>query len=250
MSGFTKLVPEIIQSSIWNESSDVRVVWITMLATKDANGYVRGDAKTIARLANVPLQAAEEALKRFQEPDPSSHTPDNEGRRIEASPGGWIVLNHDKYRQRDHREEHASYMREWRVKKCESQVNHSSASVYAFESVEGVQGETKPDLEAQAAEVYAAYPLKVGKPAALRAIRSAIQKHGFEPVKAATEAYAAVRAGDKAYLPHPATWFNQERYNDDPATWHRSSAAPQTNRNAGTYNGGNADEYDALVQRA
>ena len=166
-------------------------------------------------------------------------------------------MNHDKYRLNDDvkREQTRDRVRKWResqkdVTQCNVTVALPSVSVSASESVEGVQGETKPDLEAQAAEVYAAYPLKVGKPAALRAIRSAIQKHGFEPVKAATEAYAAVRAGDKAYLPHPATWFNQERYNDDPATWHRSSAAPQTNRNAGTYNGGNADEYDALVQRA
>lgn len=33
MSGFTKLVPEIVMSSIWNESPEVRCVWIAMLAT-------------------------------------------------------------------------------------------------------------------------------------------------------------------------------------------------------------------------
>jgi hypothetical protein len=141
MSGFTKLVPEIIQSSIWNESPEVRCVWITMLATKDADGYVRGDAKTLARLANVELAHAEEALRKFQEPDPSSHTPDNDGRRIAQMPGGWVVLNHQIYRQRDHNEDHASYMREWRVKKRESQVNHASASASVSASPEGMQGE-------------------------------------------------------------------------------------------------------------
>ena len=30
-------------------------------------------------------------------------------------------------------------------------------------------------------------------------------------------------------MPHPATWFNQERFNDDPATWVRGEmhAAPE-----------------------
>jgi hypothetical protein len=154
MSGFTKLVPEIIQSSIWNESSDVRVVWITLLAAKDETGYVRGDAKTIARMANVPLEAAVEALRKFQEPDESSHTPDNEGRRIGAAPGGWVILNHELYRLRDHRVEHAEYVRAWRiarksgnVKKCESQVTHPSASASASSSAseeKGVKGEGKP----------------------------------------------------------------------------------------------------------
>ena len=138
MSGFTKLVPEIIQSSIWNEPSDIRIVWITMLAVKDETGYVQGDARTIARLANVPQDAAVTALELFQKPDPFSHTPNDDGRRIAPSAGGWIVLNHEKYRVRDHRAEHAEYVRNWRksrdVTKCESQVSHPSASASVSES--------------------------------------------------------------------------------------------------------------------
>jgi len=157
MSGFTKLVPEIVQSSIWNESSDVRVVWITMLAVKDASGYVRGDARTLSRLANVSLEATEKALALFMSPDPSSHTTDDDGRRIGQAAGGWVVLNHDKYRARDHQAEHRAYVKQWREKKakcenvikCESHVNHSeshvihpSASASASASAkEGMQGE-------------------------------------------------------------------------------------------------------------
>lgn len=140
MSGFTKLVPEIVQSSIWNEPSDIRIVWITMLAVKDENGYVQGDARTIARLANVSQDASVAALDMFQKPDPYSHTPDDDGKRITAAPGGWIVLNHEKYRIRDHRAEHAAYVREWRknrdMKKCDSQMNHPSASASASASEE------------------------------------------------------------------------------------------------------------------
>jgi len=115
MSGFTKLVPEIVQSSIWNETSDIRIVWITMLAIKDENGYVRGDARTIARIANVGQDAADDALLRFQQPDPSSHTPDNEGRRIAPAPGGWIVLNHELYRIRDRNAYFRNYMQQRRA---------------------------------------------------------------------------------------------------------------------------------------
>ncbi len=153
MSGYNKLVPEIIQSSIWNESSDIRIVWITLLAVKDENGYVRGDARTLARLANVPLNEVEAALKAFLSPDPHSHTPDHEGRRIGEAAGGWIVLNHDKYRGRDQRADHAAYVKEWRAKrgaenenviKCDSQVKHLCDSVSVSDSgiKKGVQGET------------------------------------------------------------------------------------------------------------
>jgi len=148
MSGFTKLVPEIVQSSIWNEPSDVRIVWITLLAIKDENGYVRGNDQTIARLANVPLESAQQALQRFQAPDPSSNTPDREGRRIEPIPGGWFVINHSIYRAKTYNEYEAERKKKYRASHadmsgtCPGHVPDCSASASASVSVtEGVQGE-------------------------------------------------------------------------------------------------------------
>ena len=114
MAGFTKLVPEIVMSSIWNEPPDVRCVWITLLATKDENGYVRGNLLSLARTANVSVEATKHAIDVFQQPDPVSNTPDNEGRRIQAVPGGWYVLNHAIYRGKDYREHEAERKREYR----------------------------------------------------------------------------------------------------------------------------------------
>lgn len=92
---------------------------------------------------------------------------------------------------------------------------------------------TKPPLPpkgvesvSQAEAIYAEYPRKVGKPAALRAIIKAIAAHGFERVLERTVAYAKAREGQEpSYTPHPATWYRQERYLDDPATWARTPAA-------------------------
>jgi hypothetical protein len=171
MSGFTKLVPEIVDSSIWNESAEIRCVWIAMLATKDANGYVRGDARSLARKANVLLEAATEALELFQKPDPSSHTPDNEGRRIMPAPGGWIVLNHEIYRARDdiYRERTRERVRKYREKLGTSHdvtlpetlperypSASASASVSASASGEGEsegEGEPKPRREPSRSEL-------------------------------------------------------------------------------------------------
>lgn len=81
---------------------------------------------------------------------------------------------------------------------------------------EGGVGETKK----QALEIYKAYPLKVGKPAALKSIQRAIQRGmTFECLLEKTKAFALARNGDKSFCPNPSTWFNQERYNDDPETW-------------------------------
>ena len=158
MSGFTKLVPEIVLSSIWNESPEVRCVWIAMLATKDENGYVRGNAASLARIANVSLESAKEAIEKFQLPDPESNTPDNDGRRIQAVPGGWFVLNHALYRGKDYREYEAERKREYRRKHPLSGTrpghvpdSSASASASASEIKDGVQGKGKREAASDTA---------------------------------------------------------------------------------------------------
>ena len=164
MSGFTKLVPEIVMSSIWNESPEVRCVWITMLAIKDENGIVLGTEETLARIANVTLQHVTDAIERFSSPDKNSRTPDNEGRRIAKCDGGWIVLNHGKYREndavlREKTRERVRRFRERRAMEKGSQTGNvtvtlpsasasASASVSASEIKDRVQGKGKGKREA------------------------------------------------------------------------------------------------------
>lgn len=86
-----------------------------------------------------------------------------------------------------------------------------------------------------ASEVYQAYPRKVGRPSALRAIQRAISLHGYEHVLKRTQEFTTAwqRSGKSLeYIPYPTTFFNQERYNDDfaamfPATSSAPSAAAQ-----------------------
>ena len=73
--------------------------------------------------------------------------------------------------------------------------------------------------DGECVKIYESYPLKVGKPDALRAIRKAVQKHGFDTILTKTRAFSVARGGDTSFVPNPSTWFNQERYNDDPETW-------------------------------
>lgn len=67
--------------------------------------------------------------------------------------------------------------------------------------------------------IYEEYPRKVGRPKALEAIRKAVAKHGCDFVRDRTTLYAKTYDGDPKFIPYPTTFFNQERYNDDPATW-------------------------------
>lgn len=97
---YNKLFTKILDSSIWLESTPTRIVWLTMIAVMDQDGFAQfAAAKNVAHRARVTPAEAEEALHILENPDPDSSNPDNEGRRIERVPGGWLVLNADKHRQ-------------------------------------------------------------------------------------------------------------------------------------------------------
>lgn len=96
---YNKIFTKILDSSIWLESDSTRIVWLTMLASMDQDGFCQfASAANLAHRAIVPLAATESALKILESPDKNSADQDNEGRRIERVDGGWMVLNATKYR--------------------------------------------------------------------------------------------------------------------------------------------------------
>lgn len=76
--------------------------------------------------------------------------------------------------------------------------------------------------------IYAAYPRRVGKQGAIKAIQKAIRAVGIDrllnDVKTYAEATSRWPEADKQYIPHPATWFNRGSYDDDPKEWERNTA--------------------------
>ena len=96
---YNKLFAKILDSSIWLESVDTRIVWITFLAAMDQDGFVELSAVgNVAARARIPENAAAEALGILESPDKHAPDQEHEGRRIERVPGGWVVLNAEKYR--------------------------------------------------------------------------------------------------------------------------------------------------------
>ena len=77
--------------------------------------------------------------------------------------------------------------------------------------------------------IYKAYPRKVGKIAARKAIAKALKVKSADELIEATRAFAeAVKQwpeADRHFVAHPATWFNRGSYDDDPSEWQRKGAA-------------------------
>lgn len=83
------------------------------------------------------------------------------------------------------------------------------------------------------ADIYEAYPRHEGRGAALKAISKALRTRSALQLMTATKAYAAAVAlwprtarytkEGTDTVPHASTWFNQERYLDDPKVWVRGT---------------------------
>lgn len=85
-------------------------------------------------------------------------------------------------------------------------------------------------VSSEAEAIFALYPKKVGKQAALRAIVRVLEKVPSDILAERVRTYAGFverwRKDDRAFVPHPSTWFNEGRYDDDPKEWERPSMAP------------------------
>lgn len=109
---YTKLFGSIVHSTIWREPNAVRLVWITMLALSDKKGCVWASVPGLADAARVSLEECEEALVKLSSPDPYSRTQTAEGRRIEAIDGGWLLINHAKFKAIKNIDERREQVRE------------------------------------------------------------------------------------------------------------------------------------------
>lgn len=99
MQGFIKLFGSILDSTVWKESKETRLVWITMLAMADRDGVINASVPGLAYRAGVTIDECLAAIEVFKSNDPWSRTKDHDGKRIVDVDGGWQLLNYFKYRE-------------------------------------------------------------------------------------------------------------------------------------------------------
>lgn len=97
---YNKLFASILDSSIWLEDNPTRIVWFTFLAAMDEDGFARfASVRNLANRARVSNEEAAAAVLVLEDKDLDSSDPENDGRRIQRVPGGWMILNAGKYRE-------------------------------------------------------------------------------------------------------------------------------------------------------
>lgn len=91
---------KIVDSSVWREDPETRVVWITLLALKDYDHVVRYNSFQLSVRSNIPQDKVIKALEVLSNPDTKRMDDQQfEGRRIKKVDEGWMILNGDLYQK-------------------------------------------------------------------------------------------------------------------------------------------------------
>lgn len=118
---YGKLFEAIFDSSIMEEDLPTRYLFQCMIGLADQHGVVDMTVQALARRVRLPVNAVSKALTRLSLPDPSSRSPDDDGRRIvlldEHRDWGWRLVNYAKYRDTRSQADRKSYMREYMRKR-------------------------------------------------------------------------------------------------------------------------------------
>jgi hypothetical protein len=125
MAGYAKLFGSILFSTIWGESKDVKILWITMMAMADPDGMVEAAVPGLAAASRLTVEECRTALAVLEAPDPDSKNPAYEGRRIAKRDGGWLLLNYSTYRDKltlaHKREKTAERVRKYRERNAQKE---------------------------------------------------------------------------------------------------------------------------------
>jgi hypothetical protein len=247
---YNKLFTKILDSSIWLESTPTRIVWLTFIAVMDEDGFAAfASVGNVAHRARVTLEEAAAAIALLEGPDPDSGDPDNQGKRLERVPGGWMVLNAKKHRDmvtrvviqeqtrervRRHRElkRNSNGSETHQPLPCNAPVTPSESesdtetkarSEARKEKISSRKTATHPSADAlgeRFVRFWNAYPNKKGKSAAFKAWQK------LRPTDALTDIIIAAieqqktwqtwRKDSGQFVPHPASWLNKGAWEDEP----------------------------------
>jgi hypothetical protein len=126
-----------------------------------------------------------------------------------------------------HKRQNSERQANFRVKKNKSKNSNvtvtQGVTLLSRTEKRRVEKSTKPPIspKGDCDRVYSAYPRKVGKAKALAAIEKALKLIPFAELLPIVESFAkAVQGRESRFVPHPATWFGQQRWLDDQSEWY------------------------------
>lgn len=192
-------------------------IYIKMLSTQWLHGSLPNCQKTIKKMINSRKFPSEIVMRKFAicEDGFLRNERMETVREKQKSFADTRKENANKRWEKD-KNDNALAMHVHNQKPCITHALHTSSSSTKVLSKDN----TQIDCE----NIYKIYPKKVGREAALKAIAKALKKIDQIKLAEIVTQYAESQKGeDMQFVPNPATWFNQGRWQDDQLTWKREN---------------------------
>lgn len=269
---FIKVFSQILDSTIADDWQ-VRHVFEDLLKLAEyKTGVIDMTPKAISRRTGIPLEIVLRAIDNLSQPDPGSRSIDEEGRRIvlldKHRTWGWKIVNYEHYRNIRDEDDRRAYFRDrkriqrTRTSDCLGQIGQSKTVkegqgqsndvTYTDTDTDTDKKHTKPSVASllECERIYDAYPKKVAKQAALKAIRKACTQIPPDELLRRVKAFAhqmLAEGKDPQYIPYPATWFSRGSYDDDFTPHPNGEINASGNRNQARTNGNRAAAAAAIA---
>jgi len=220
---YGKHFSSMYEGSMVGAGAHVFAVWGYCISNADQDTHaVRLNPVLLSVVLGEPVDRIKDAIKYLCADDPDSCCTDEDGRRLVNTSGmEYHVVTHEQYRDiktsSDRREYNRKYMRGYRKRKKDKDLSDDvntckDVSLQNLTSVSVCDSVTDFEL------FWKAYPKKVGKGAAKTAYKKAKGKPRIEELVKIVESQCASDQWQKdkgQFIPNPATWLNQERWEDD-----------------------------------
>lgn len=203
-----------------------------MIVLSDQHGVCDIHPPALAKRTGIPLEIIEEGIAYLEKPDIYSRSQEHEGRRIvlldDHRPWGWSIVNHKHYRDlsstEDRREKDRLRKQKQRsVAKCPTDKpedkQEDTSDHEECHDLSSMSRHTIVSVSVSSLDLfnlfYEAHPKKKAKKVALASwekIDPELYQMIIDDVKNRS---ANCDEWIHGYAPHPATYLNQERWNDD-----------------------------------
>ena len=215
-------------------SASGRGAWLEMILTMHdlADFKIEGTVREIARMCHLDSSEVQSALQELyrlgvadiswcDDPVTGEAIVTVVSRRLEREEK---TRSDARERQKKYREKKKSHKNNKKLPSDSDSDSDSNKNKKVYKAQTATYRPTKKEIEG----IYRAYPRKVGKKYALAKIEEALislyketGEDSFSFLIERTRMFANSPAGKAGtYTPHPATWYNQGRYLDDPKEWY------------------------------
>lgn len=145
---YAKIFTQIFDSSI-AENYEVRHVFEDLLKLADKDGVVDMTTEAISRRTNVPLEKVRFGIEQLSQPDKSSRSKEQDGRRLipldSRRNWGWIIVNYGHYRALQDEETRKKYFRDAKRKQREKKARRAKGPGARERQYEKILGDEGPE---------------------------------------------------------------------------------------------------------